>query len=117
MYDDDGATWNLRIARGRGAPFPPARPAPQVGSLLDVLEASGLRNDTLFIFTSDNGPWNIKGDWRLGSGTSADAACLTPLPGTNDAGGPRGGLAGNQGPFAGAWQAVRGGHDIYEQQK
>ena len=43
----------------------------------NVLVEAGVVNETLFIFTSDNGPWSAK--------------C---------------GLAGNQGPFAGAWQAL-----------
>ena len=42
-----------------------------------VLVDEGVVDDTLFIFTSDNGPWSAK--------------C---------------GLAGNQGPFAGAWQTL-----------
>ena len=42
-----------------------------------VLVQEGVVDDTLFVFTSDNGPWSAK--------------C---------------GLAGNQGPFAGAWQTL-----------
>lgn len=33
-----------------------------VGQILDKLEASGLEEQTLVIFTSDNGPWHIMGD-------------------------------------------------------
>ena len=40
-----------------------------------MLLEEGVVNNTLFIYTSDNGPWNFKCD-----------------------------LAGNQGPFSGAWQ-------------
>ena len=40
-----------------------------------VLEEEGVINNTLFIYTSDNGPWSFECD-----------------------------LAGNQGPFSGAWQ-------------
>ena len=29
------------------------------GQVLDVLEEEGLRDNTIFIFTSDNGPWNV----------------------------------------------------------
>ena len=47
-----------------------------------LLVEEGVVNDTLFIYTSDNGPWNYKCD-----------------------------LAGNWGPFSGAWQwSVEGGN-------
>ena len=48
-----------------------------VNRTYNVLVEEGVVDDTLVIFTSDNGPWSAK--------------C---------------GLAGNQGPFAGAWQTL-----------
>eukprot|EP00613_Pedinella_sp_CCMP2098_P053569 CAMPEP_0171898680 /NCGR_PEP_ID=MMETSP0992-20121227/48853_1 /TAXON_ID=483369 /ORGANISM="non described non described, Strain CCMP2098" /LENGTH=407 /DNA_ID=CAMNT_0012527001 /DNA_START=384 /DNA_END=1603 /DNA_ORIENTATION=- len=36
-----------------------------IGVLSSALSSFGLTATTLFIFTSDNGPWNLKGNWRL----------------------------------------------------
>jgi len=68
-----------------------------VGVVLQAVSDAGLLNDTLIIFTSDNGPWNIKGDWKLDG-----ADCVQNLTSA-------GGLAGDQGPFNGTWQKNVGG--------
>jgi len=49
-----------------------------VGAVTAAIAAAGLTNDTLVLYVTDNGPWNVKCD-----------------------------LAGSQGPFDGAYQAVR----------
>jgi arylsulfatase A-like enzyme len=53
-----------------------------VGQILDALRDNGLENDTLVIFTSDNGPWLSYGDHagsagplREGKGTMFDGGC------------------------------------------
>jgi hypothetical protein len=73
-----------------------------VGVVMQALEDAGLTESTLVIFTSDNGPWNIKGDWHL-DGTD----CVVNI--SVSGGVPGQGLAGNQGPFNGTWQKNVGG--------
>jgi len=68
-----------------------------VGQILDTLREHDLENDTLVIFTSDNGPWLSYGDHagsaaplREGKGTMFDGGCREPTvmwwPGTIPAG-------------------------------
>ena len=79
-----------------------------VGRVVAALDQADVALNTLLIFTSDNGPWNIKGDWTL-TPAEGDAACReasgNPLPNAATVGG----LAGSQGIFQGAWQASNGG--------
>lgn len=56
-----------------------------VGTILDALEESGLTNNTLVIFTSDNGPWinygnhaGSTGSLREGKGTTFDGGHRVP---------------------------------------
>lgn len=56
-----------------------------VGQILDTLRENGLAQDTLVIFTSDNGPWLSYGDHagsarplREGKGTMFDGGCREP---------------------------------------
>lgn len=64
-----------------------------VGKLMDTLREEGLEENTLFIFTSDNGPWLSYGDhagstgvFREGKGTSWEGGkrvtCIMRWPGT-----------------------------------
>eukprot|EP00613_Pedinella_sp_CCMP2098_P069365 CAMPEP_0171915872 /NCGR_PEP_ID=MMETSP0993-20121228/14339_1 /TAXON_ID=483369 /ORGANISM="non described non described, Strain CCMP2098" /LENGTH=484 /DNA_ID=CAMNT_0012551093 /DNA_START=297 /DNA_END=1748 /DNA_ORIENTATION=+ len=99
-----------------------------IGVISSALSSFGLTATTLFIFTSDNGPWNLKGNWRLAgsdcqgsdTGTSSSSfsspsrsqlgsfspppwspfAPSSPLPNADTVGG----LAGSQGPYQGLWQ-------------
>ena len=67
------------------------------GRFLDALKEHGFDNNTLVIFTSDNGPWLIKGDHggsakplRDGKGSSYDGGqcvpCVMHWPGKIPAG-------------------------------
>ncbi len=56
-----------------------------VGQILDALRRNGLEEDTLVVFTSDNGPWLSYGDHagsagplREGKGTMFDGGCREP---------------------------------------
>jgi len=56
-----------------------------VGRILDALRRHGLEQDTLVVFTSDNGPWLSYGDHagsagplREGKGTMFDGGCREP---------------------------------------
>ena len=56
-----------------------------VGKILHAIQTSGVENDTLVIFTSDNGPWLSYGDHagtarplREGKGTAGKGACASP---------------------------------------
>lgn len=56
-----------------------------VGQVLDTLRARGLENDTIVIFTSDNGPWlnfgnhaGSAGPFREGKGTMWEGGCRVP---------------------------------------
>lgn len=56
-----------------------------VGKILDTLDVNGLKNDTLVIFTSDNGPWlnygehaGSSGPLREGKGTSWEGGIRVP---------------------------------------
>jgi arylsulfatase A-like enzyme len=68
-----------------------------VGAVLDALDRTGLANDTLVLFTSDNGPWirfgnhgGSAGPLREGKGTVFEggirAPCVARLPGVIPAG-------------------------------
>lgn len=68
-----------------------------VGQIMNALDLHGLTDDTLFIFTSDNGPWigygnhaGSPGPLREGKGTTFDGGVRVPfiarLPGTIPAG-------------------------------
>lgn len=67
-----------------------------VGQILDALEANGVAENTLFIFTSDNGPWLVYGNhagqtpFRAEKGTTFDGGIRSPLimswPGQLEAG-------------------------------
>jgi arylsulfatase A len=68
-----------------------------VGALLDALERTGCENDTLVLFTSDNGPWlpfgnhgGSAGPLREGKGTIFEGGirepCVARLPGVIPAG-------------------------------
>ena len=55
------------------------------GRILDALKANGVDENTLVIFTSDNGPWLIKGDhggsakpFRDGKGSSYEGGQRVP---------------------------------------
>jgi len=57
-----------------------------VGKVLDALERKGLAQDTLVIFTSDNGPWlnfgrhaGVTGGFREGKGTTWEGGVRVPL--------------------------------------
>ena len=62
-----------------------------LGRILDALDAAGVADNTLVIFTSDNGPWLSYGNhagttpYREGKGTGFDggtrSACVMSLPG------------------------------------
>ncbi len=67
------------------------------GRLFDTISELGLDNDTLVLFTSDNGPWYIKGEdggnatpWRAGKGTTYEGGmrvpCIVRWPGRIPAG-------------------------------
>jgi arylsulfatase A-like enzyme len=56
-----------------------------MGQILETLRKNGLENDTMVIFTSDNGPWLSYGDHagsagplREGKGTMFDGGCREP---------------------------------------
>lgn len=56
-----------------------------VGRIVETLEARGLANDTLVVFTSDNGPWlpfrehgGSAGPLRMGKGTTWDGGVRVP---------------------------------------
>mmetsp|Transcript_26 Transcript_26/g.53 ORF Transcript_26/g.53 Transcript_26/m.53 type:complete len:562 (+) Transcript_26:1-1686(+) len=53
-----------------------------MGAIVDAVAEAGQTDNTLIIFTSDNGPWNIKCDWTERSD----------------------GLSGSMGPYLGAYQ-------------
>jgi arylsulfatase A-like enzyme len=67
-----------------------------VGEITKALKVSGVEDNTLVIFTSDNGPWLTFGDhagktpWREGKQTSFDGglrnACVMKFSGSLDAG-------------------------------
>ena len=68
-----------------------------VGTVLDALEANGLRDRTLVVFTSDNGPWQVfdamggsAGPLRGGKGGTFEGGMRVPgifsMPGTVPAG-------------------------------
>ena len=55
------------------------------GQILEALDRKGLRDNTLIIFTSDNGPWlsygshgGRTGGWREGKGTSFEGGIRVP---------------------------------------
>lgn len=57
-----------------------------IGRLLDAVDARGLRESTLVVVTSDNGPWLVYGDHagtcaglREGKGTMWEGGCRVPL--------------------------------------
>ncbi len=57
-----------------------------VGSLLSTIDELGIRDDTLFVFTSDNGPWLNYGDHagsagplREGKGTTFEGGVRVPF--------------------------------------
>ena len=56
-----------------------------VGQIMDALEENGVRENTIIIFTSDNGPWLSYGNhagqtpYREGKGTSFDGGIRSPL--------------------------------------
>jgi arylsulfatase A len=56
-----------------------------VGEILDALEQNGIRDNTIVIFTSDNGPWLPYGNhagktpFRQGKSTSFDGGVRSPL--------------------------------------
>lgn len=57
-----------------------------VGRIMDTLKRRGLDNNTLVIFTSDNGPWLVKGTYsgsagplREGKGTTFEGGHRVPL--------------------------------------
>jgi len=57
-----------------------------VGALLDALDAQGLRDDTLVLFTADNGPWLQRGvragdptPFRGGKGSTLEGGVREPL--------------------------------------
>ena len=59
-----------------------------VGTILDELEAQGLTDNTLVLFSSDNGPWLLYGDhggeagpWREGKGTVFEGGIRVPMIG------------------------------------
>ena len=66
-----------------------------VGEIMNALEQSGIRDNTIIIFTSDNGPWLTYGNhsgqtpYREGKSTSFDGGIRSPLviswPGQVDA--------------------------------
>jgi arylsulfatase A-like enzyme len=56
-----------------------------VGEVLDALAANGIDNDTLVVFTSDNGPWLVRGEdggsatpLRAGKGTTYEGGMRVP---------------------------------------
>lgn len=62
-----------------------------LGQILDALDAAGVTDNTLVLFTSDNGPWHVYGNhagktpYREAKGTSFDggtrSACIARWPG------------------------------------
>ena len=63
-----------------------------VGVMLDFIESKGIRNNTLFIFTSDNGPWELEcefagtagdyqGTWQRTYGEGGSASKMTTWEG------------------------------------
>lgn len=56
-----------------------------VGEIMSALEETGVKENTIFIFTSDNGPWLRYGNhsgqtpFREGKGTSLDGGVRSPL--------------------------------------
>ena len=67
-----------------------------LGQILDALDAAGVSDNTVVIFTSDNGPWTVYGNhagatpFREAKGTSFDggtrSACVVRWPGKVPAG-------------------------------
>lgn len=67
-----------------------------LGQILDALDAHGIAENTLVVFTSDNGPWTVYGNhagntpYREAKGTSFDggvrSACIVRWPGRVPAG-------------------------------
>lgn len=68
-----------------------------IGQILGTLKQLGLDEDTLVLFTSDNGPWYVKGEdsgnatpWRAGKGTTYEGGmrvpCIVRWPGHIPAG-------------------------------
>lgn len=59
-----------------------------VGAILDELDSQGIAENTLVLFTSDNGPWLIYGDhagaagpWREGKATVFEGGIRVPMVG------------------------------------
>ena len=56
-----------------------------LGEIMDALEENGVKENTIIIFTSDNGPWLTYGNhsgqtpYREGKGTSFDGGIRSPL--------------------------------------
>jgi arylsulfatase A len=56
-----------------------------LGEIMDALEENGVKDNTIIIFTSDNGPWLSYGNhsgqtpYREGKGTSFDGGIRSPL--------------------------------------
>ena len=82
-----------------------------VGQILDALEAAGLESSTMVFFTSDNGPWLVKGEGsgvarplREGKGTTFEGGHRVPFlaywPGVIPAGRRQSGNGHRDGPHA-----------------
>ena len=88
MYDDYDA-WNARFVEQRaGVKIADviAELDWSVGEILDAVQRSGLDEQTLVIFTSDNGPWLLYGDhagsadpFREGKGTAFEGGVREPF--------------------------------------